>query len=230
MATDIYASPEPRTVKLYDIGEGATPSVEWLYFFTTKVKSTDVSPLGQTPIDTLPADGKFIIGSNLPRPYRAKNKLTQVSSFCSADKVQTARTAGWSIERAQFSVERNQDLADFTKPGSVIAFVETLCRPGGTATINYAWYLPRKLINKVGVPDITALGINFPTTATEWKSLVFGGGGGAGENTRGPRPPRASQKFVNADGSTDTVTTFYGAGITLPEGWVHVADAIPFIG
>ena len=230
MATDIYASPEPRTVKLFDTGV-ASPSVEWLYYFETKVKATDVSVLGQTPAATLPPDGAFICATDFPKPYKAKNKTTGVSSLCSADKVATARTSGWTITDGVFAAERKQETTTFeaTQRGSVVVYVEALARPGGSATINYAWYLPRKVIAKATLAKIQELGIKFPTSAADWKSLVFGGGGGSGENTRGPRPARA-QLTLRASGNVDRVTTFYAHGTTLPDHWKHVRNAIQFTG
>ncbi len=218
--TDIYGNREKRYVV---IKHPDNSSVKYCYCFETQVDKTEVTDLGQTPIN---ADTNFpnpaIAGTRNVYPPRMYKASSGISSLCSSEHVAQARQQGWGrAGKGKFPQPRSQstETTGFTETtrGAVIVYVEC---PSEGGSIKYAWYMQKKQIAKIG-NDLPLLGITLPSTDADWQGLVFG--------SDLPRPPRASKVVAATETDKgDTISVFYDSTITLPDGWIHSEDLVPF--
>lgn len=168
------------------------------YGFATNIDSTDSTEAGHQDVSA--ATGIVIFGANSPKPARGKKLATStvphaVTTFIDADKVATP-SSGWIvIARAKF---RGIGSGSFSKAVYV--------------TFNgykYAWNMAKRLYDKIGSTDLTAMGIQ-DCDPKNYKDYLWG--------SNSLKPPRASNTTASTSG-VDVLSTFYDPDKTLPSGW-----------
>jgi hypothetical protein len=149
------------------------------YGFNSGLKDTDREAFGQTVIDFAAAPTGLAIGVNSPKPPKASKKSTTGydSSFCSANKIATLRTAGYTVSAIK---TRNA-----TKTALATTFFLTI---GG---VKYAWMSPL-LPAAITTAMLTALGVT--EAGSEEDGLVFG--------ASTPKPSRYVKEIAGAAGES----------------------------
>lgn len=170
------------------------------YGFMTNADSGTRTALAHVEVTGAYPTG-LVIGANAPKPPRAK-KLSATgteSSFCDAEGVAAARTAGWRISRGKIRIG-----ASGSKSKTVYVTHETN---------KLAWKMPNFLYTNI-TGDLAALGVLLATAAD--KDLVFG--------ARFPVLPRVGK--ISA--TFNKYTTFCDPSKldSLPAGWSSVRASV----
>lgn len=223
--TNVYAKRNLRAVTLV---HPKAQGVKFLYCFLTSVDATEVSDLGQTDLSSGTISGSVpaIIGARFPQPSKLKHAVSGISSYCSSDSFANALKKGWkTVSKPKFLSPRTQST---TAPSSVTAakgsVIATVKAKTDGGDIWWGWRMPKYQLAKISGSDLTALGVDFPNTEEEWRSITLG--------VNAPYPPRAIKNLATTtssgsgsntvtDTTVETVSTFYDYTKTdLPAGWI----------
>lgn len=219
--TNIYDDKETRFV---DLIHPTIASVKFNYYFKTNVNNTEVTELGQTPVNsvTVNAPAPAIAGTRRPTPLMVTNPKKRISTLCSSSKFATAQASGWRRKSAPtFSNERVQNTAPGVGDRGAVLVTVPVTSLGSNLT--FGWFMQYQQFLKITDAERTAMGIKIPQNATEWAGVVLGC-----NRVRPPRARRVSFTGTNITGASDTTETFYEVGSILPSGWVHSANALEF--
>ena len=171
------------------------------YGFQTGLKDSDKATFGQTAIDANTAVTGLVIGANSPKPHRAtiKDISGSISSWCSADKVSSLRTAGATIAPPKRRYSRTTQV-------SKTVYV----------TINgvkYGWQYTTAGVGTVTIADVGVV------DATKDDLLVFG--------ASFPKPARFATDLVGGgeDAPINSFSIFVDPSKedNIPEGWRGVS-------
>lgn len=191
MPTNVYGSREKRFVLPFT---GSTIK----YGFATNIDSTDGTEAGQEVVTS--TSGIVIFGADSPKPARGKKLATAtlphaVTTFISPDKV-TTPSSGWiTIARPKI-----KGIGGGTLSKAVYVLFNGY---------KYAWYMAKRLYDKIGTTTLTALGIK-DCDPGDYRDYLWG--------SNSLKPPRASSMTAGTSG-VDQLQTFYDPDKTLPSGW-----------
>jgi hypothetical protein len=160
--------------------------------------------LGHTVVAANPQVTGLVIGANSPKPARASKRFAAdglVSSFISADKITSAKAAGWKVRPSRNT--RGKSVSNFSSTRYILI-----------NGVKYAWQPRKETLTKIAAQE-AALGIKTPTANDI--DLVFG--------ASFPKPPKAALVTITGDEVTTSSSFIDTSALdNLPNGYQKTSN------